>query len=250
MVYNYMVKLRIINLSELFKELDYQNTPLGNISLRRRKQLKLNKDIFEVILNDEHLMSNLFTASEVALASIPLKELKCDYPDILIGGLGLGYTAREVLYNKNIKSLSIIEYLEPVISWHKQGILPIGKLLFDDPRCSIISADFFKLVFNEKGFDPIKENRKYDGIFLDIDHAPDFHLNSSHSKFYTIQGMKRILENLNKNGLFTLWSNNLPDNNFIELLENTFLSARAEKIVFYNPILEENYTQTVYIAKK
>ena len=74
-------------MSELFKELDYQKTPLGEVSLRRRKQLKLNKDIFEVILNNEHLMSNLFIFSEVALASIPLKEMKSKSQDILIGGL-------------------------------------------------------------------------------------------------------------------------------------------------------------------
>jgi spermidine synthase len=108
--------LELLILSELFKELDYQNTPLGNISLRRRRQLKLNKDIFEVILNDEHLMSNLFISSEVALATIPLNEMTSNSPDILIGGLGLGYTAREVLSNTHIKSLTIIEYLEPVIS--------------------------------------------------------------------------------------------------------------------------------------
>jgi len=81
--------LELVILSGLFKELDFQKTPLGEISLRRRKQLKLNKDIFEVILNDEHLMSNLFISSEVALASMPLKEMISDAPDILIGGLGL-----------------------------------------------------------------------------------------------------------------------------------------------------------------
>ena len=48
---NKLKYLGIIILSELFKELDYQKTPLGEVSLRRRKQLKLNKDIFEVILN-------------------------------------------------------------------------------------------------------------------------------------------------------------------------------------------------------
>ena len=62
--------------------------------------------------------------------------------------------------------------------------------------------------------------------------------------------MKKILDNLKENGLFTLWSNNLPDPNFIDLLKNAFISARAEKIVFYNPILEEDCTQTIYIAKK
>jgi len=81
-------------LSKLFQELDYQSTPLGIISLRKRRQLKLNKDVYEVILNDEHLMSNLFIASEVALAKFPLDEINCKSPDILVGGLGLGYTAK------------------------------------------------------------------------------------------------------------------------------------------------------------
>ena len=237
-------------MSKLFKELDYQNTPLGNVSLRRRRQLKLNKDVYEVILNDEHLMSNLFIASEVALAKIPLDEIKCKSPNILVGGLGLGYTAKEVLSNKNVKSLTIIEYLEPVISWHKQGILPIEKLLFEDPRCDIILGDFFKSVFEKKGFDPNIHDRKFDGIFLDIDHAPDFYLNSSHAKFYTIEGMEKVCSHLNDDGLFSLWSNNPPDINFVNLLNNVFEMARAEKVIFYNPILEEDCTQTIYIAKK
>ena len=237
-------------MSKLFKELDYQNTPLGNISLRRRRQLKLNKEVYEVILNDEHLMSNLFIASEVALAKVPLDEIKCKSRDILVGGLGLGYTAKEVLSNKNVKSLTIIEYLEPVISWHKQGILPIEKLLFEDTRCNIILADFFKSVFEKKGFDPNIQARKFDGIFLDIDHAPDFYLNSSHAKFYTIEGMKKVSSHLNDDGLFSLWSNNPPDIYFVDLLKNVFEMARAEKVIFYNPILEEDCTQTIYIAKK
>ena len=247
---NKLKYLGLVILSELFKELDYQKTPLGEISLRRRKQLKLNKDIFEVILNDEHSMSNLFISSEVALASIPLKEMRTKSPDILIGGLGLGYTAKEVLSHQHVKSLTIIEYLEPVISWHQNGILPIGKLLFEDPRCDIISSDFFKSAFDEIGFDPNKKYRKFDGIFLDIDHAPDFHLNSNHAKFYGIEGLENIKYNLNDNGLFTLWSNNPQDNDFVELLKEVFDSARAEKVTFYNSLLEVDCTQTVYIAKK
>ena len=58
------------------------------------------------------------------------------------------------------------------------------------------------------------DNRKFDGIFLDIDHAPDFHLNSSHAKFYTIQGMEKVSAHLNDDGLFTLWSNNPPRSQF------------------------------------
>ena len=128
--------------------------------------------------------------------------------------------------------------------------MPIEKLLFEDTRCNIILADFFKSVFEKKGFDPNIQARKFDGIFLDIDHAPDFYLNSSHAKFYTIEGMKKVSSHLNDDGLFSLWSNNPPDIYFVDLLKNVFEMARAEKVIFYNPILEEDCTQTIYIAKK
>ena len=62
--------------------------------------------------------------------------------------------------------------------------------------------------------------------------------------------MENIKYNLNDNGLFSLWSNNLPDKNFLEFLKKIFDNARAEKVTFYNSILEEDCTQTVYIAKK
>ncbi|MEC8793733.1 MAG: spermidine synthase, partial [Pseudomonadota bacterium] len=62
-------------MSPLFKELDYQETPLGPLSLRRRRQLQLDVDVVEVIVGDDHLMSDLFTASEEALAGLALAEV-------------------------------------------------------------------------------------------------------------------------------------------------------------------------------
>ena len=109
---------------------------------------------------------------------------------------------------------------------------------------------FFKSAFDEIGFDPNAKYRKFDGIFLDIDHAPDFHLNPSNAKFYGVEGMENIKRNLKDSGLFSLWSNNPPENDFVEFLKEVFTNARAEKVIFYNSILEEDCTQTVYIAKK
>ena len=62
--------------------------------------------------------------------------------------------------------------------------------------------------------------------------------------------MEKVCFHLNDDGLFSLWSNNPPDINFVNLLNNVFEMARAEKVIFYNPILEEDCTQTIYIAKK
>ena len=54
-----------------FEELDYQETPLGAISLRRRADPRLGGElIYEMKLGDEHLMSSLFTAAEMQLARL------------------------------------------------------------------------------------------------------------------------------------------------------------------------------------
>ena len=51
-----------------FEELDYRNTPFGELSLRRPTQISLGVEVFEVRLGDEFLMSSLFTDGEIALA--------------------------------------------------------------------------------------------------------------------------------------------------------------------------------------
>ncbi|MEJ2180962.1 MAG: spermidine synthase, partial [Gammaproteobacteria bacterium] len=77
-----------------FKELDYRQTALGELVLRRRQALALDgREIFEVKLNDEYLMSSMFHEAEAALADLGLSELKGEDWDVVVGGLGLGYTA-------------------------------------------------------------------------------------------------------------------------------------------------------------
>ena len=56
-------------MSAAFEELDYRPTPIGALSLRRRRELTLGVDVFEIKLGDEFLMSSLFTASEIALGA-------------------------------------------------------------------------------------------------------------------------------------------------------------------------------------
>src|SRR5450432_3932759 len=121
-------------MSALFEELDYRETPIGAISLRRRRELSLGVDIFEIKLGDEFLMSSLFTASEIALARLGLAELPEPNLDVVVGGLGLGYTAQAVLEHRSVKSLVIVEALEAVIDWHENGMLPLGQTLAADSR--------------------------------------------------------------------------------------------------------------------
>lgn len=84
-------------MSARFQELDWQPTPMGEISLRRRRDPSSGEDVYEVKLGDEYLMSSLFTEGEVELTRLGLAELAEGPLDVVVGGLGLGYTARTAL---------------------------------------------------------------------------------------------------------------------------------------------------------
>ena len=104
-----------------FQELDYQNTNKGELILQRRLAADLdNREVFEVKLNDEYLMSSLFVDGEEALTRIGLESINKEDAEVVVGGLGLGYTAAEVLKYKHVSSLTVVEALEPVIRWHKE----------------------------------------------------------------------------------------------------------------------------------
>ena len=57
-------------MSARFEELDWSETLMGVISLRRRIEPSLNVEVYEVKLGDEFLMSSLFTVAEVELARL------------------------------------------------------------------------------------------------------------------------------------------------------------------------------------
>ena len=132
-------------MSALFEELDWSPTPIGPVSLRRRRDLRLGADVYEVKLGEEFLMSSWFTESEVALARSGLAMCHGEALDVVVGGLGLGYTAAAVLDDPRVRSLTIVEYLAPVIAWHRDRLLPLGEKLVGDPRCRIVEGDFFAM---------------------------------------------------------------------------------------------------------
>jgi spermidine synthase len=237
-------------MSMYFEELDCRPTPIGMLSLRRRRELKLDVDVFEIKLGDEYLMSSLFTESEIALARLGLAGLSGDDLDVVVGGLGLGYTAKAVLRHQEVRSLLVVEALEAVIDWHEQGLVPLGAELASDPRCRFVNGDFFALSASEAGFDPNSPGRRFRAILVDIDHSPDLLLDSRNAAFYQPEGLQRLAGQLRDGGVFGLWSNELPDAAFTARLGSVFAEARAECVTFNNPLQDRPFTQTVYLARK
>ncbi len=234
-------------MSRAFEELAHESTPMGDISLRRRLEPTLQVDVYEVKLGDEFLMSSLFTTGETALAELGLAATRGESLDVVVGGLGLGYTARAVLGDARVRSLRVIDALHEVIDWHRRGLVPDGAELTRDPRCELVHGDFFALV--DTGLDTTEgEPRRLHAILVDIDHSPRHLLDPRHAAFYEPTGVQRLADQLHPGGVFALWSDDPPDRDYLAVLSSVFADARADVVTFPNFYTGGHASSTVYVA--
>ncbi|MBO3085438.1 spermidine synthase [Cellulomonas fengjieae] len=237
------------------EELAWEPTTMGDISLRRRQDPVTGADVLEVKLGDEFLMSSLFTVAEEELARLGLAMTGGSADggtaplDVVVGGLGLGYTALTVLEDASVGSLVVVDALAEVIDWHHAGLIPAGAVLTADPRCRLVHADFFAALASDDGLDPGMPGRRWDAVLVDIDHSPRHLLNPSHASFYTPAGLQRLREQLKPGGVFALWSNDPPDEAYLELLRTLLVDVRADVVAFPNPLQSRDATNTVYLGR-
>jgi spermidine synthase len=234
-------------MSAKLEELGWSPTPIGEVSLRRRRDPISGVDIYEVKLGDEFLMSSLFTAAEVEVARLALARLDRPEIDVAVGGLGLGYTAQEVLADARVRELVVVDALEPVIDWHRRGLVPVGPVLTADPRCRFVHGDFFAMS-DGSGFDPATPGRVFDAVVVDIDHSPRHLLADGSAGFYGLDGTRRLAGHLKQGGVYSLWSNDPPDDAYLAVLEQVFVEVAAEVVRFANPLQGREATNTVYLA--
>ena len=236
-------------MTKRLEELGWGATPLGEISLRRRRDPVGGTDIFEVKLGDEFLMSSLFTVAEVEVARLALAMLDGASLDVAVGGLGLGYTAEAVLADPRVRELVVVDALEPVIDWHRQGLVPVGPVLTADTRCRFVLGDFFALS-GGAGFDPDAPGRLFDAVVVDIDHSPRHLLADGSAGFYGVDGTVRLARHMRPGGVYSLWSNDPPDERYLAVLSEVFVDVSAEVVSFPNPLQDRDATNTVYLARK
>ena len=233
-----------------FEELDFRPTPMGVLSLRRRRLPSTEIDIYEIKLGDEYLMSSRFTSAEIELARLGLAALPRENLDVVVGGLGLGYTALAVLENSGVRSLIVVDALAEVIEWHEQGLLPLGKQLTGDPRCRLVHGDFFAMSHSADGFDSRTPGRRFDAVLVDIDHSPRNLLHPRHAALYEPEGIARLAGHLNPGGVFALWSNDPPDDAFNAVMADAFATSAAHVVTFDNSRGDHDASNTVYVGVK
>jgi spermidine synthase len=232
---------------KIFEELAYHQTSLGELTLRRKRVATLaNRVVYEIKLGEAFLMTSLFHEVEDALADLGLGALEPGPWDVVVGGLGLGYTAVAALSHPTVDSLLVVDYLAPVIDWHQRGLVPLGTTLTGDARCRFLRADFFALAVAPTGFEA---GRRFHAVLLDIDHSPCHLLHERNAAFYSAEGLSALTQHLHPGGVFAMWSDAPPEADFLALLERVFASAFVEVVTFPNPILGEDSAGTVYVAR-
>jgi spermidine synthase len=232
------------------EELDCCQTKLGELTLRRRHSPSMEgAEIYEVSINGQFLMSSLVNDSEIALTEIGLRALGPGPLDVVVGGLGLGYTAKAAIDDPRVQSVVVIEYLPEVIAWHTGSLVPLGRALTESPRCKFIEGDFFGLMrASTPHLDSQEPDKKYHAILVDIDHSPEALLHPDNGGFYSPEGLRRLTRHMHPSGVFALWSADPADEAFMATLGEAFARTETHEVKYYNALLDLEDVNTIYVA--
>jgi spermidine synthase len=221
--------------------LAYDETRLGILCLRRRELLsRPGTVVTEVTLNHEFLMSSYITDSERALARIALELHGGERLRVLVGGLGLGYTAFEALASERVSQVEVIEYLPEVIGWLERGLIPLAPKLRADARFVATEADVYERL-------AAVGDEQHDLILIDVDHSPDERLGGANSAFYTRPGLLRAKSHLRAGGILGVWSY-AEHSPFADALRDVFSEVRVVPITVWNDLVDEEQTDHLFFA--
>jgi len=229
-----------------------EESPLGLVCLRRRAIAGDPATVAtEITLDHQFLMSSANTASERALADRALALHAGAGLAVLVGGLGLGYTAHAVLASARVAKLEVVEYLAPVIGWLRAGRLPLSGALMRDARLTVVQGD----VYARLDAEPDRERRDapsafppYDLILIDVDHSPEEPLGRESARFYSEPGLARARRHLAPGGMLGVWSY-AESPRFAEALGRVFAEVRVERVQFENRVFGEEETNVLFLAR-
>ena len=234
-----------------FRLLAFETTPIGDLCLRRRELLASPGTIItEITLDQELLMSSYNTASERALATEALERHAGSELSVLVGGLGLGYTASEALKSSRVHRVEVVELLPEVVGFMRGGLVPLSAELAAEPRFGVREGDVFALL-NEPA------NEHWDIVLIDVDHSPQERLDlrepdpqheTANEAFYSEPGLARAKQHLEPGGILAVWSY-VESSPFVEALRATFTNVEAIPVTYENDLVDEELTDWLFIAR-
>jgi spermidine synthase len=195
-------------------ELAQAKLPCGDLLTLRRRDCD-----FEIRLNLYELMSSRNPASERHLARLAGAAIDAAEPCILIGGLGLGYTARAVLDEVGPGARIVVaELIEEVIAWNRGAVGEAAGRPLDDPRLEVVAGDVADVL--------LARPAGFDAILMDVDNGPEAVMFPGNRNLYTPAGLALMLSSLRPGGVLALWAAE-PSAGFEAILAASGLAQRV-----------------------
>jgi len=209
----------------------------GELVLRRRTT-ETGADVLELRANGVFVMDTLETTSEIELAAVAL-ELVPDPRDVVIGGLGLGFTLQRVLADPRVEQVTVVEVEEALIAWMRDGTVPHGPALLADRRVRIVNADIAMAVAEAR--------RTHDLVLLDVDNGPGYLVHDDNATLYSPAMLAQLRGLLDNAGVLVVWAaNKAPD--LLARLEDVFGDAEERS---YDVLLQDRPEQYhLYLARR
>ena len=124
---------------------------------------------------------------------------------VLIGGLGVGFSAREALDHPRVARVDVVELEPHVIEWHGGELGEAAGHVHQDPRCRVHNADLVAWLAEAA---EAEEPERYDVICMDTDNGPDWTVVEGNSRLYGAEGLDRLTRLLAPGGVLTFWGAN------------------------------------------
>jgi len=155
---------------------------------------------FSMMLGQNELMNSRLSGSEEALATLACRRIEAvKRPNLLIGGLGMGFTLRAALAVLGPDArITVAELVPAVIAWARGPMASIFAESLDDPRASILSGDVIEVIQSHAS--------AFDAILLDVDNGPEGLIRKANDALYNPKGLKAVRRALRPGGVLAVWS--------------------------------------------
>jgi spermidine synthase len=169
----------------------------GELVLRERREPGSPTTV-ELRANGVFVMDTQETSTEQALAEAAL-ELHDDPRDVIVGGLGLGYTMHRVLADHRVERCSVVEIEQALVDWMRDGTIAHGPGLIADERANLVVADIAVAVAEA-------HDDSYDLVLLDVDNGPGYLVHERNAALYEAPFLVEVRRLLRPGGVLVVWS--------------------------------------------